>query len=182
MERSTRLIHSGGRFGIIVPAGLLGLDEAIDLRETILQHFGTNWFSTFAIRPSKLFEGVDQRLCIHIASAYQAGMTIYTTVYHHWYAEERPTMLTLLQYHVSNIYPDLNRIPQVGSREAAGVLAKLQAVQETPLKTYYNSNHSGFLMHYHRSPRYWIRGMDFEQYFKSETRNRSIRSFSQSLF
>src|SRR5258708_794031 len=118
MERSTRLINAGGRFGMIVPAGLLGLDEAVDLRETLLQQFGTNWFSTFAIRPSKLFEGVDQRLCIHIASAYQAGMTIYTTVYHHWYAEERPTMLTLLQYHVSNIYPDLNRIPQVGSREA----------------------------------------------------------------
>ncbi len=37
-------------------------------------------------------------------------------------------------------------------------------------------------MHYHRSPRYWIRGMDFEQYFKSETRSRSIHHFRNLYF
>ena len=32
-------------------------------------------------------------------------------------------------------------------------------------------------MHYHRSPRYWIRAMDFEQYFRSPTRTRSVHHF-----
>ena len=182
MERSTRLLRQEGRFGMIVPAGLLGLDEAVDLRETLLQHFGINWFSTFAIRPSKLFEGVDQRLCIHLASDLKGVASLSTTRYHHWYVEERSVLFSLLQYQISEIYPTLNRIPQVGSREAAGVLAKLRTMQTTPLKTYYAPHQAGFLMHYHRSPRYWIRGMDFEQYFKSDTRTRSIHHFRDLYF
>ncbi len=167
---------------MIVPAGLLGLDEAVALRETLLQRFGSNWFSTFAIRPSKLFEGVDQRLCIHLASGLQGVADISTTRYHHWYEEERSVLFSLLQYHISEIYPMLNRIPQVGSGEAAGVLARLRAKQATLLKTYYAPHQAGFLMHYHRSPRYWIRGMDFEQYFKSDTRTRSIHHFRDLYF
>ena len=89
---------------MIVPAGLLGLDEVIALRKTLLQRFGTNWFSTFAIRPSKLFEGVDQRLCIHIASTHHTDTNIYTTIYHHWHAEERPALFALLHYHGSAIF------------------------------------------------------------------------------
>jgi hypothetical protein len=116
MERSTRLLRQEGRFGMIVPAGLLGLDEAVDLRETLLQRFGINWFSTFAIRPSKLFEGVDQRLCIHLASDLKGVASLSTTRYHHWYVEERSVLFSLLQYQISEIYPTLNRIPQVGSR------------------------------------------------------------------
>jgi len=167
---------------MIVPAGLLGLDEAVDLREILLRRFETNWFSTFAIRPSKLFDGVDQRLCIHLASPHRTGIRISTTCYHHWYGEERSALFSLLQYHVSEIYPTLNRIPQIGSREAAGVFTRLRAMQATPLKTYYASHQVGFLMHYHRSPRYWIRGMDFEQYFKSDTRTRSIHHFRDLHF
>ncbi len=182
MERSARLLHQEGRFGMIVPAGLLGLDEAVDLRKILLQRFDTNWFSTFAIRPSKLFEGVDQRLCIHLASAHQPGSRILTTRYHHWYGEERAALFSLLQYHVSEIYPMLNRIPQIGSSEAAGVFTRLQAMQATPIKMYYASRQDGFLMHYHRSPRYWIRGMDFEQYFKSDTRTRSVHHFRDLHF
>ncbi len=37
-------------------------------------------------------------------------------------------------------------------------------------------------MHYHRSPRYWIRAMDFEQYFKSPTRSRSVHHFRDLRF
>ena len=37
-------------------------------------------------------------------------------------------------------------------------------------------------MHYHRSPRYWIRAMDFEQYFKSPTRSRSVHHFRDIYF
>jgi len=183
MERSTRLISSSGRFGMIVPAGLLGLDEAVDLRKVLTQRFGGHWFSTFAIRPSKLFDGVDQRLCVDIASSgLNTTRRIYTTIYHHWYTEERPSLFTLMHYHTSETYPNLNRIPQVGSIEAAAVLAKLQLKQKNCIANFYESDHTGFLMHYHRSPRYWIRGMDFEQYFKSETRERSIHHFRNLYF
>src|SRR5579859_3807654 len=183
MERSTRLISPISHFGMIVPAGLLGLDEALPLREVLTQHFRCNWFSTFAIRPSKLFDGVDQRLCIHIASnPSNSEKHIYTTIYHHWYSEERSNLLKLMRYYASEIYPGLNRIPQVGNAEAAGVMTKLRAQRANCIINFYASDRSGFLMHYHRSPRYWIRGMDFEQYFKSQTRDRSIHHFRNLYF
>jgi hypothetical protein len=61
-------------------------------------------------------------------------------------------------------------------------MAKLRSQQKNCIVNFYASDHSGFLMHYHRSPRYWIRGMDFEQYFKSQTRDRSIHHFRNLYF
>mgnify|MGYP001620177862 CR=1 FL=1 len=52
----------------------------------------------------------------------------------------------------------------------------------TPLVHYYAEGKHGLLMHYHRSPRYWIRAMDFEQYFKSPTRSRSVHHFRDLYF
>ncbi len=37
-------------------------------------------------------------------------------------------------------------------------------------------------MHYHRSPRYWIRAIDFEPHFKSPTRERSVHHFRDLYF
>jgi hypothetical protein len=37
-------------------------------------------------------------------------------------------------------------------------------------------------MHYHRSPRYWIRGIDFEPHFRSATSTRSVHHFRDLHF
>jgi hypothetical protein len=176
MERAGMLAAPGARVGMIVPAGLLGLDEARPLREVLLSRYRCHWFSTYAIRPSKLFEGVDQRLCIHLAAPGPAS-TLHTTRYHHWSALERPHLFALLSYERSFVYPGLERIPQLGCRAAAGVFAKLMACRAHPLSSYLVRGGDGFRIHYHRSPRYWIRGMDFEPYFRSATRSRSVHHF-----
>jgi hypothetical protein len=182
VERSGRLVSRKGRFGMIIPAGLLGLDEALPLRKYILHRYAYKWFSTYSIRPSKLFDGVDQRLCIHIAANNtESSNQICTTRYHHWNTEERTNLFSLLTYHKSFLYPTLDRIPQIGNRSARGIFSKLSAKMEIPVSKYYASD-SGFLLHYHRSPRYWIRAMDFEQYFKSPTRKRSIHHFRDLYF
>ncbi|MGQ9822766.1 MAG: hypothetical protein ACUVQK_12960, partial [Thermogutta sp.] len=49
-------------------------------------------------------------------------------------------------------------------------------------RSYYATGRTGFMAHYHRSPRYWIRSMDFEQYFKSDTRSRSVHHFRDLCF
>jgi hypothetical protein len=183
MERSARLAGPAARFGMIVPAGLLGLDEVRPLRKVLLSRFGRHWFSTYAIRPAKLFEGVDQRLCIALAAAAPgAEPEILTTRYHHWSAPERPHLFTLLHYERSFVYPKLDRIPQIGCGQAGGVFAKLAAHQDCPLSHYLSAGRTGFLIHYHRSPRYWIRGMDFEPHFRSPTRSRSVHHFRDLHF
>jgi len=183
MERSGTLTNASGRFGMIVPAGLLGLDEAVDLREILLERFRSSWCSTYAIRPSKLFDGVDQRLCIFVGgSGSNVASRISSTRYHHWNVGERPGLFSLLRYQPSFNYLTLNRIPQIGSAEAASVLTKLNSNHIQTISSYYAPGQSGFLLHYHRSPRCWIRGMDFEQYFKSQTRTRSVHHFRDLYF
>ncbi|MGH9849333.1 MAG: Eco57I restriction-modification methylase domain-containing protein, partial [Blastocatellia bacterium] len=73
MERSAGLIGNRGWFGMIVPTGVLGLDDAESLRRALLRKYEECLCGTYAIRPSKLFDGVDQRLCIFIAKSESAS-------------------------------------------------------------------------------------------------------------
>src|SRR5262249_38885919 len=107
---------------------------------------------------------------------------LWTTRFHHWSAPERPHLFELLRYERSFVCPDLGRIPQLGCRRAAAVLAKLAAHRACPLSAYRSKGRTGFLVHYHRSPRYWVRGMDFAPYFKSPTRSRSVHHFRDLYF
>jgi hypothetical protein len=186
MERSCELLHLESRFGMIVPAGLMGLDKATKLRKVLLDAFRTSHCSTYGIRPSKLFDGVDQRLCIYLGSRNpQRSLVakIHATKFHHWNSEERASLLQLLSFAQSTVHKRLDRIPQLGSGVAVSVLMKLDERAVSTISSHFAaSSRDGFLLHYHRSPRYWIRSMDFEQYFRSPTRSRSVYHFRDLYF
>jgi hypothetical protein len=107
---------------------------------------------------------------------------IWTTRYQHWNAEGRPVLFARLQYAPSFFHQRLKRIPQIGSCEAASILQEVESKAQKPVLQFYASNKRGLVMHYHRSPRYWIRAMDFEQYFKSPKRSRSVHHFRDLYF
>ena len=178
MERSGHLLSTCGWYGMIVPAGVLGVDKAASLRRWLLSHFPRSFCSTFAIRPSKLFDGVDQRLCVYVGSGDSTtAPAISTTRYHHWHSEERAALFPLIRYGRSFNHDRLGRVPQLGSELGMSCLAKLESRSSKTISHYLVARGSGQLLHYHRSPRYWIRGMDFEPYFKSPTRTRSVYHF-----
>ena len=182
MEQSSQLLCESGCYGMIVPAGVLGLGETRPLRDILFARFPNVLCSTYAIRPSKLFEGVDQRLCIVLANSASAGEAIKTTRYHHWNAEERSYLFALLSYVGSYQHSRLHRVPQLGSPMASQVLVRLERMASKVVGSYYAQKQQGSLLHYHRSPRYWIRAMNFEQYFRSATRSRSVHHFRNLYF
>ena len=177
MEQSGHLLRKSGCYGMIVPAGLLSLRQTRKLRDLLFARFSHALCSTFAIRPSKLFEGVDQRLCIVLASDASAAKVLKTTRYHHWTAEERVHLFELLSYVRSYQHSRLHRVQQLGSPIASQVIDALERTAGKVVGSLYTHKQHGTLLHYHRSPRYWIRAMDFEQYFQSATRSRSIHHF-----
>jgi hypothetical protein len=65
--------------------------------------------------------------------------------------------------------------PKAGNQTALSVIEKV--CRQTKTAAAYLTSSDGTKLHYHRSPRYWIRATDFEQYFKSATRDRSIHHF-----
>jgi type I restriction-modification system DNA methylase subunit len=171
MERCTYLIHHGSRFGMIVPAGVMGLDDSRDLRKVLTETFPFIAASTYAIRPSKLFDGVDQRLCIFVAGYSQNPLQMYASKYHHWNAEERATLFARLSFEEC-LMNRLGRLPQIGTTHARNVLTKIEAASGIPIASTFSDMESNYL-NYHRSPRYWIRSMNFEPYFRSASRSRS---------
>lgn len=174
MERACSLIAPHGWFGMIVPSAVLGLKESRALRDVLLPRFKANVCSTYAIRPSKLFD-VDQRLCIYLGSVSNPGRDeIATSTFTHWLAEERPFLFQTLTIERSLIYPTLNRIAQVGSQDALSVLTKLIAHGQKTVGTSTTRLNPKSILFYHRSPRYWIRAHDTEPYFKSETSERLV--------
>ncbi len=175
MEQAVRLLAPDGWFGMIVPAGVLGLAEAAPLRRVLLDRLTTHFCSGYAIRPARLFPGADQRLCIYLGQAGRCERpAIFTTRYHHWHPDERPTLFDRLAYHPTELHR-LGRIPQLGSIEAASVLAKLESGRHRPIASYLMSH--GTPLHYHRSPRYWIRAQDFRPHFTNGTRSSSVHHF-----
>ena len=177
MERSTQLTCAHSTFGMIVPAGLMGLDDSQPLRKLLLSAFNTSICSAYAIRPSKLFDGVDQRLCIFlgIKNYHQANTHLWTTRYHHWNSDERQSLFQRIAYSSTPFNDRLKVIPQIGSPTSANVMKRLEALSGKTVALLYSRN--GAVLHYHRSPRYWIRAMDFEPFFQSATRSRSVHHF-----
>jgi type I restriction-modification system DNA methylase subunit len=183
MERSTQLIALNGWFGMIVPTSVIGLDRTNFLREVLLERFELHLCSTYGIRPSKLFDGVDQRLCIYVGkSGKQKPVTIQTTRHHYWYSEERPNLFASLKYNRAFNHGRLLRFPQIPNIYGLQILEKLEDQSHKTIQQYFANTSNGYLMHYHRSPRYWIRGIDFEPHFRSATSTRSVHHFRDLHF
>jgi len=182
MEQATRLLQPQGRCGLIVPAGAMTLDEALPLRRVLLARYQTHWFSSYGIRPAKLFPGVDQRLCIHLAGPGEANAPeLYTTRHQHWQAAERPQLFDLLSYQHSFICPGLDRIPQLGCPRSARIMAKLLERSDVPLGARL-ARAGSFRLHYHRSPRYWTRATDFAPHFRGPAGSRSLHHVRELSF
>ena len=83
MERSLVVLNPTGRCGMIVPISLPSTDRFLELRSLIANICDINWISTFAMRPSKLFDGADKHLCIFLSMKGSNGSDVkFTTKYH----------------------------------------------------------------------------------------------------
>ena len=95
--RVSTLTHDNSYLSLIVPLALPSTDRMMDIRKT-LTTYASIWISNYAIRPSKLFTGAEQRLSIFIASQH-SKRKMFTTKYLKWNSEERDYLFNCLQYH-----------------------------------------------------------------------------------
>lgn len=174
IERSGILVAKDGNVGLIVPIAAISVSETASVRETIRTNYQVAWFSSYAIRPAKLFEGVEQRLTIAIAhKGGEKRSQVLSTKYHQWYVDERPYLFQALAY-CPIPYPSNNSpIAKCGSQIALAALGKLEKAAGNRVVTWLMGQ-GNFPLFFHRTPGYWIRMMDFEPYFRSPTATRSV--------
>ena len=114
VERNKGLCSNNGRTSMIVPHSAICTDRMAEV-QTVLFDDSVTWSSTYDIRPSKLFEGVDQRLCIYVTRRGNGGTSSFTSRYHRWHEGKRPTLLQHLEYVDSTAFGFTNSIPKMDS-------------------------------------------------------------------
>ena len=177
VERNKGLCSSNGRISMIVPHSAICTDRMGEV-QTGLFHDSVTWSSTYDIRPSKLFEGVDQRLCIYVTQRANTGTSSFTSRYHRWHEDKRPSLFQDLGYVDSTSFGFTNSVPKMDSLLDSRVLAKLKRM--APLGISLNGRRTR-IIYYHNAPRYWVRATDFAPYFWNERNGEQISTQVKSL-
>jgi hypothetical protein len=156
MERSLQLLAPGGLLGMIVPISSVAGAEYGPLAEQLLR--GAAWVSTYSNRPSRLFEGVEQRLAIWLAAP-DAPRATFASAYQHWSLEERPRLFERFRYAPAP-WCGLSGMPaKTGSPLAGSILEKLCA---HPQKLGRLGGGGPAHVWLHDAPTYWVRALTFE--------------------
>ncbi|MDZ7743653.1 MAG: DNA methyltransferase [Bacteroidota bacterium] len=92
IERTYVLNYKGGRNGMIVPISLVSTDGFDVLRRIMLNRASRLYFSSYAMRPGKLFDGVDKHLTIFISSCGNTG-EVFSSKYHRWNSDARESLI-----------------------------------------------------------------------------------------
>ncbi len=180
VERCSALLRPGGRLAFIVPLSGFSTHRMRSYQQHLADAYASLHISYYSgdAHPSILFEGVKYRLAIVLGrrmsgGEMSAGTTseVFTSSYRRWYADERATLFETLHYEKRPPSAGHLIYAKTGDVTANEVLASLTSVR--PVLGTLLRNH-GERLTYHRSPVFWIRAMDFEPYFSSATRTRSL--------
>jgi hypothetical protein len=166
IERSIALLKQHGRWGMIVPLSAFATERMHSLQRLIIEHASSLHLSFLSgdANPSRLFAGVKFRLGIGLAKAGTGGCTYYSTKYVRWYAEERSTLFSSLQYCRSTDAIIKGSLPKIGQEIELAILEKMAG--RPPLCKF-----TGFgdkALYYHNCPVNWIRATTFVPAFRSD--------------
>lgn len=154
VESGISLAKHDGRIGLIVPLSLACTERMTEARDLLSAR--TTWLSCWDIRPTSLFTGVTQRLCIVLTSSQKAGVQTLTSGYRRWTAGERPTLMQTTIYTPCEMRDPRRAIPKVGSGVELTILSRL------PQRTidHWADKHAESL-YVHRIVRYFIKATTF---------------------
>jgi len=125
-ERSLQLLNNLGSFGFIVPISSVCTQRMKPMQDKILFSTHSAWFSNYAERPSKLFEGAEVLLTIVLARVTGNGRkTQFTTGFAKWAAEERPCLFERVSYCRLDVRPKPYVNPKLSDETEISILGKL---------------------------------------------------------
>ncbi len=164
VERSLALLGPAGRFGMIVPIASVSTDGMRELQD--LYAGKSQWHSHYAVRPGKLFVGVDMNLTITLLRGSggepPACPAAFSTGYRRWSSGEcsdRPVLFDTLPYTDISKWrasPHANPYPKLGSALEGAILGRMLA-HGRKLGEYQVPG--GQTLYYHSGGRYWRKAL-----------------------
>ncbi|MEM8532700.1 MAG: DNA methyltransferase [Chloroflexota bacterium] len=159
VERSLALLRDGGRCGMILPIASVSTDGMSKLQQLYDQPL--QWHSHYAVRPGKLFAGVDMNLTISLFCKMTASHGRgYTTGYRRWSNRvqgDRANLFPTLTYIPNPQFTThTNPFPKLGSSIEVAILQRMLA-HERKLDQY--ATNEGTTLFYHSGGRYWRKAL-----------------------
>jgi hypothetical protein len=156
LERSYQLVIRKGKSGFIIPLSLVCTKRMREIRNSLSKQ--RSWLSCYDMRPSSLFEGISQRLCIVVSEkSTEKVTTLFTGGYRRWSAIERQSLLNTTIYtsqtHASNS-PTI--IPKLSFALESSILSKISGQS---LENFWDD--SANPIYIHRIVRYFIKAIKF---------------------
>jgi hypothetical protein len=142
---------------MIVPISIVSTDGFSSLRKIINNQLKQIWFSSYAMRPAKLFDGVEKHLTIFLSNRIGEKKS-YSTKYYRWYVEGRESLFQLLKY-TSITKADLHNdsIPKVSTEEETSIIKKIKRNKSISSSTFSNSK---YIVYHTRKLRYFLQFLD----------------------
>ena len=159
VERSLRLVNSSGYLGMIVPLSAVCTDRMAPLRKLLLNN--QSRLASYDMRPSALFEGVAQRLCIAIVGRQMSERSLAVGGYRRWSSNERAHLMPTVRY-VTSVSPpqDGGPIPKFRWDIESSIRAKLGSGS---VKMFWSKLEEPIYVH--RIVRYFVKAVDFVPLF-----------------
>ena len=157
IERSTRILNPHGSIGMIVPISIVSTDGFGSLRKLMQNQLKQIWYSSYAMRPAKLFDGVEKHLSIFVSNRIGEKQS-HSTKYYRWYVEGRESLFQLLKY-TSISKEDLHNdsIPKVSTTQETSIIKKLKRNKSISASTL---NISKYAVYHTRKLRYFLQFLD----------------------
>ncbi len=126
LERFLQLLGSNRRYGVIVPISAVSTPRMLPLMRLLVGSSSLH-ISNFAVRPAKLFSGVDMNLSILVGMpiAKKDQGRILTTSYTRWNEAYRENLFDTVSYIESAFYEPFSAITKINSETDQAILSKL---------------------------------------------------------
>ncbi len=166
---------------MIIPHSAYCTDRMAPLQLLFQHHKYAAWMQTYAMSPSKLFIGADQRLAIYILQqSSKASNLLYTSGYNRWNEIFREYLFSVAEYAEVTHISFQNSVPKVHSELEQNVWKKLS--QFLALGKHLDTKRAPYTAYYHNAARYWIRAMNFVPYFWNERDGEKISTHIKPLY
>lgn len=170
IERCYSLVHFLSISSFIIPSASVCTPRMSVLNEILLQS-GNLWTSIWDERPSKLFDGVDQQLCIQISIVGPEHISFITKMIH-WATECRKYIfegICYCQYEKKDYVAEV--APKIQENIERKLLGSILS-NSLPISNYINKVGDTYPIYYKNAGgRYWRLVKTFPTYFNSSTSN-----------
>ena len=166
VENCIKIAKNNTYLSFIIPSASICTPRMNDLITFNLKSSGHYWISIWDERPSKLFDGVDQQLSIHIFSKSNVhNNEIKITQMNHWKSEFRPFIFQNVYYlDISKLTKIAEVFPKIQNPIEIDVLKKVI----NPITNILPIDKEDKLYYRNAGGRYWRLIKSFPSYFKSE--------------